>query len=911
VLFRKRPLAILGLAVAYYVTAGLGLHLALPQTNATAVWAPSGIALAALLLGGLSLWPGVALGAFLANLNVLYVHGADSLSEVLIASACIATGNTLEAILGRWLFRRYIGSVDLWQRSRDPLALAGVAAASAAVAAAVGVVTITATGVIPLPVAGPALLTWWLGDLTGIMVITPLVLAMRHARALPRDLRVPVAQGAFLVLVGLAAFLLFAGGIAHHLVTSTAYLIFPLVLVAAIWGGPALTLCSVALIATMAVYGAVRGEGPFVRPSVQSNLLLAQAFACVLALAGNTLAAAILERKVREQTLHRMYRALQVLTRCNAAVVHATQEPQLLKEVCRVAVDTAGYHLACVGYAENDEAKSVRPVAYAGPAEAFLSRVRVSWGDNEYGRGTFGTAIRTGRPAAAHDLLHNPEYATWHDLLVESGFRSAAAVPLEAHGTRYGAIVFYTAEPYAFGESELELLAELGANLAHGILTLRTRKQREQIQEELVRRNQELAALAADNAHLYELVQQHAVELEERVQQRTAELQEEMAQREQAQASLKHSERKYRELVENANSIILRMDPHGRITFLNEFGQRFFGYREEELLGRSVIGTIVPQTETGGRDLELLIQDTATHPERHAGNENENIRRDGTRVWISWTNRPIQDGEGRVVECLSVGNDITALKQAEAQLEDAKEAAESADQLKSAFLATMSHELRTPLNSIIGFTGILLQGLPGPLNDEQRNQLGMVRNAARHLLALINDVLDISKIEAGQVTIERVPFSLPGAIDKVIQTITPLAQAKHLQIVCQLAPEVQEFVGDQRRVEQILLNLLSNAIKFTEKGQVTLCGTRESGWVVLRIQDTGCGIAEEDRRTLFRPFRQLDTGLTRKHEGTGLGLAICKRLVDLMGGRIELTSDIGRGSIFTVRLPEQGQGENR
>ena len=308
--------------------------------------------------------------------------------------------------------------------------------------------------------------------------------------------------------------------------------------------------------------------------------------------------------------------------------------------------------------------------------------------------------------------------------------------------------------------------------------------------------------------------------------------------------------------------------------------------------------------ETGGRDLERLMEETATHPDQHTSNENENLRRDGTRVWISWTNRPIHDREGRLTCCLSVGNDITALKQTQAQLEVAKEAAESADRLKSAFMATMSHELRTPLNSIIGFTGILLQELPGPLNSEQRNQLGMVRNAARHLLALINDVLDISKIEAGQLTVERVPFDLPRTINQVIETVMPLAREKRLQLVTDIAPDIQKLDGEQRRIEQVLLNLLSNAIKFTEQGQVTLRCAREPGWVVISVRDTGCGISEQDQATLFRPFRQLDTGLARKHEGTGLGLAICKRLVDIMKGRFELSSKVGEGSVFTVRLPQ-------
>lgn len=868
-------------AGACYITALPGMSFALPQTNVTAIWAPSGIALSALLLGGRRLWPGVALGSFLVNITVLLQNGLGTPRQALLASVLIGIGNTLEALIGRFLFIRYIGDTPALQRSHDPFILALTAALSCTVAAVTGVGTITALGLIPGQLAGPAWLTWWLGDLAGILIITPLFLAIHGMPALPSGHRL-LLELLFLAAVGVAASLLFTGNTPHG--AAIAYLSLPLVLVPAIWSGPSLTQLSVALVAGVALYGTVHGQGPFRLSSVHSSLLLAQGFASVLALAGSMLATAIAERKMREQALGRMYRNLQVLTRCNAAVVHAKDERQLLQEVCRVAVDTAGYELACVVYAENDEAKSVRPIAYAGPAERFLSRIRVSWGDNEHGRGTIGTAIRTGRPAVAANLLQDPGYHIWRDLVIESGFRSAAGVPLQAHGTMYGAIGFFTREPDAFRPSELDLLVELGTNLAHGILTLRTR---------------------VDNARLYEQVQQYAAELEQRVEQRTAELQREAARREQAQTSLQDSERKYRELVENANSIILKMDRNGCITFLNEFGQRFLGYTEKELLGRNIIGTIVPRIESGGRDLERLMEDTAAHPDRHMSNENENLRRDGTRVWISWTNRPIHDGEGRLAGCLSVGNDITALKQAQAQLEVAKEAAESADRLKSAFMATMSHELRTPLNSIIGFTGILLQELPGPLNSEQRNQLGMVRSAARHLLALINDVLDISKIEAGQLTIERSPFDLPRSINQVIETVTPLARDKRLQLVADIAPDVQKLDGDQRRVEQILLNLLSNAIKFTERGQVTLRCTREPGWVVISVRDTGCGISEQDQATLFRPFRQLDTGLARKHEGTGLGLAICKRLVDIMNGRIELSSQVGEGSVFTVRLPQQ------
>jgi signal transduction histidine kinase len=237
------------------------------------------------------------------------------------------------------------------------------------------------------------------------------------------------------------------------------------------------------------------------------------------------------------------------------------------------------------------------------------------------------------------------------------------------------------------------------------------------------------------------------------------------------------------------------------------------------------------------------------------------------------------------------------------ELAVAKEHAESADRLKSAFLATMSHELRTPLNSIIGFTGIILQGIVGPLNDEQKKQLGMVRGSAQHLLSLINDVLDISKIEAGQMRIAHENFSLGQTIEKAVESARPLAEKKGVDLSFSISPGIETITGDRRRIEQILLNLIGNAIKFTEKGTVKVECEQEDGEVNIRVIDTGIGIKAEDMETIFQAFRQIDSGLTRKYEGTGLGLSICKRLVELMGGKIWVTSVWGSGSTFSLSLP--------
>jgi signal transduction histidine kinase len=224
--------------------------------------------------------------------------------------------------------------------------------------------------------------------------------------------------------------------------------------------------------------------------------------------------------------------------------------------------------------------------------------------------------------------------------------------------------------------------------------------------------------------------------------------------------------------------------------------------------------------------------------------------------------------------------------------------------------------LRTPLNSIIGFTGIVLQGLAGPLNAEQTKQLGMVRGSARHLLELINDVLDISKIEAGQLEVRAEPFDLAASLERVVASVKPLAEQRGLTLTVVVPPAPGEMISDRRRVEQILLNLLNNALKFTERGGVSLTVEHVPDFraepdaaprpaVRLRVADTGIGIRPEDLATLFQPFRQIDTGLTREHEGTGLGLAICRRLALLLGGTISATSVWSQGSEFTVLLPLQ------
>jgi len=245
------------------------------------------------------------------------------------------------------------------------------------------------------------------------------------------------------------------------------------------------------------------------------------------------------------------------------------------------------------------------------------------------------------------------------------------------------------------------------------------------------------------------------------------------------------------------------------------------------------------------------------------------------------------------------------------ELRAAKEKAESSDRLKSEFLANMSHELRTPLNAIIGFTGTMLMRLPGPLTSDQDKQLRTIQNSARHLLSLINDLLDVAKIESGKIELKIEPTSCAAVLEEIATVLRPLAEKKSLQLRTWLPAADIVLATDRRALSQIVINLTNNAIKFTETGQVVLgVGQRqnEAGGRIIEfiVSDTGCGIRPEDQAKLFQAFSQLDSSSTRRHEGTGLGLHLSQKLAALLGAKITFQSEYGKGSTFTLAIWDSG-----
>jgi len=229
---------------------------------------------------------------------------------------------------------------------------------------------------------------------------------------------------------------------------------------------------------------------------------------------------------------------------------------------------------------------------------------------------------------------------------------------------------------------------------------------------------------------------------------------------------------------------------------------------------------------------------------------------------------------------------------------------EAANRHKSEFLANMSHELRTPLNAIIGFSDVLLERTFGDVNPKQEQYVSIILTSGRHLLSLINDILDLSKIEAGRMELELTTFDLALAIENTVTLVRDRAARHDQNLVLDLAPDLGEYVGDERKFKQILLNLLSNAVKFTpDGGRIGVWAARTDDAVEISVSDTGIGIAPEDQEAVFEEFRQVGTDYVRKREGTGLGLALTRKFVELHGGKIRVESEPGKGSTFPLTLP--------
>jgi PAS domain S-box-containing protein len=355
-----------------------------------------------------------------------------------------------------------------------------------------------------------------------------------------------------------------------------------------------------------------------------------------------------------------------------------------------------------------------------------------------------------------------------------------------------------------------------------------------------------------------------------------------------------------RSLIESNIDALMTTDPQGIITDVNKQMGVLTGCTRDELIGAPFKKYFTEPDLAEAGIKKVLAEGTITNYELTARS------RDGKEVVVSYNATTFYDRDRILQGVFAAARDVTERKRLDQVLQEKNLELEKANQAKDGFLASMSHELRTPLNAIIGFTGILLMKLPGPLSADQDNQLKTVQCSARHLLSLINDLLDLAKIESGKVTLSPEPVPCRSLLEEVAAALRPAAEAKGLIFDVVLPPQEWRAHTDRRALSQILINLANNAIKFTENGSIrlevaVLADNRHS--LEFRITDSGIGIQIEDQVKLFEAFSQLGTASTRRHEGTGLGLHLSEKLAALMGGNIHFTSEFGKGSRFCLSLP--------
>ncbi|WP_322487145.1 CHASE domain-containing protein [Chloroflexus sp.] len=560
------------------------------------------------------------------------------------------------------------------------------------------------------------------------------------------------------------------------------------------------------------------------------------------------------QRQQHDARQRRLTRTYALLSAINQMIIREREPQRIFQEICRIAVEVGRFRMAWIGQRQTGSDR-LEPVAFAGEAGDYLDNLHILLSEDT----TCPTAraLRSGQVMIVNHLATDERVALWCEAALRLGYRASASFPLLVDGEVYATLSFYAGQPAFFDADEVRLLKELADDVAFAIVVGRQ------------------------------------------------------------EAQLRASEQRNHLIVSTLPDMVFRLSRQGVFIDFSAPPNALLIQPPDVFLGQP-FETVLP--EDASRQLrDALAMAFATGELQTIAYQwqiDDHERFFEARIKAS----PADD------EAIAIVRDITAWRMAELALQAerdllARRVAERTAELsranaelaravrtKDEFLANMSHELRTPLNAILALSESLLEELRGPLNERQQAAVLAIEASGRHLLALINDVLDLTKIEAGRMDISKEVVAVSDLCEASLTLVKEQAHKKQICLSLWIDNPQACFLADPRRIKQILVNLLSNAVKFTPNGgsvELRVATDAAQGTIAFTVSDTGIGIAPEQMQSLFQPFVQLDSSLSRQHEGSGLGLALVRRLTDLHGGSVSVTSEPGKGSMFTVTLPYQ------
>ncbi|SEN79517.1 Signal transduction histidine kinase [Duganella sp. CF517] len=901
------------LALCYALVARASLLLAFANTNATPVWPPSGIAFAAILLIGYRAWPAIMLGAFAANLATFHANGLPVGGALALASGAIAAGNTLEALAGNWLLRRYADATQPLGQLQNVYKFALVAMAMCLVSSGIGTTTLVLFGLAGADAYATVMLTWWVGDTAGVLLVTPAIIAWWVGRS--RGWRWRGALEAALSLAALLALIAMVFFRAHSPDDHLGWLPYLFVLCVA-WasyryglrGASAVYLCA----AAGAVLGTVNGLGPFAAGTLNDALISLDSFIVLCCLIGLVLSADASERQ-RLQTTVQEHSAAQWTTLLVGVgltvlvwhLVAVNTERRARERFDAEAAEIAQRIVQRMNLYESG-LRGAQALFNAEPAPT-----RAQW--REFAAGLdlannfpgvmglgYAVFLRQDQRGALERQVRQegyPEFRIW------SLNAADAAQPPPSSAPVYYLEPFDERNRRAFG---YDMFSEPIRKVAM--------------------RNAARSGLPALSAKV-ELVQS-------------------------ARSGHQPGFLMYFPVYRKQAALAAGATPAQRLAALQ--GYAYSPILAEELMRDLLVGGGRADDRAGTHAIRLEIfdgdeADAKARLYASAADRTENDRLHYPNPFVRemplellqhrWTLRftslpafersidrqkshivllagviisllffgVVRALTARHVYATALARQMTgALRESESSLIAARDLAEAASRAKTEFVANMSHEIRTPLNAVLGMTHLLNNT---PLSPAQQKYLEMIRTSGNSLLGILNDVLDFSKIEAGRMELSPAPFQLGAVLEALANIMTVNGGEKDLELAIGIEPGVpQALVGDGHRLQQVLVNLVGNAIKFTERGSVAVLVelvelADAPATLRFTVSDSGIGIPADSLAQLFAPFSQADASMTRRFGGTGLGLAISRRIAALMGGAIEVRSTPGVGSEFVLTVP--------